>query len=164
MIKLSLEGITFNYYGDRLLVRWPWVAGDRYSSSIHACDFNSLRHYWFIVGSLEAKLLENPLSGKNVVGTRFYELFAEYCRFKYSNQCVVVLYDIDASKKDSAFWSRLPTKNAMAFAKDAVFLVCKDRPQMLSITYNTPTEFATALAVESGVLVDCNQWQDNLEN
>lgn len=163
MIKFSREGISFSYYCDTVLRRWPWVSGSRYSSSIHACDFNSLHQYWWLVGSLEAKLLEKPGSDKNVIGARFYELFTEYCKFKYPKQHIVVLYDIDVSQKDSSFWDRLPNKSAVAFAKDAVFLVCNSRSQMLSITYNTPTVFATAIAVEAGVLVDCNQWQDKLE-
>jgi hypothetical protein len=163
MIKFSREGVSFSYYGDTVLRKWPWVSGARYRSSIHACDFNSLQRYWWMVGSLEAKLLERPGSEKNVIGARFYEIFAEYCKFKFPKQYVVVLYDIDSSQKDSAFWSRLPHKSAVAFAKDAVFLICKNRNQMLSITYNTNTMFATALAIEAGVLVDCNQWQDSPE-
>lgn len=161
MIKFSREGISFSYYCDTLLRRWPWVSGTRYSSSIHACDFNSLQHYWWFVGSLEAKLFEKPGYDRNVVGSRFYELLPDYCRFKYPKQHVVVLYDIDASQKDGTFWSRIPARKAVAFAKDVVFLLCKDRTQMLSITYNTPVTFATAIAVEAGTLVECNQWYTN---
>ena len=159
MIKISRKGISFHYYGDTLLRRWPWASGDRYSSSIHACDFNSLRDYWWHVGGLEAKLLEAD-SARKTTGARMYEVLSEYCKFKYPNNTVVVLYDIDCSKKDSAFWSRLPKGKALAFAKDVVFLLCKDRDQMLAVTSNIPVDFATAIAVESGTLVDCNQWKD----
>lgn len=159
MIKISREGVSFNYCGDRLLRRWPWASGDRYSSSIHACDFNSLRDYWWHVGGLEARLLQSS-SEHSVVGSRMYEVLTEYCRIKYQNSSVVVLYDIDCNQKDSAFWTRLPAKKAVAFAKDVVFLLCKDREQMLSVMNNTPVAFATALAIESGTLVDCNQWSD----
>lgn len=159
MIKISREGISFNYCGDTLLRRWPWASGDRYSSSIHACDFNSLRDYWWHVGALEAKLAKED-SDKSVVGVRMYEILADYCKFKYLHSSVVVLYDIDCSQKSSAFWSKLPTKRAVAFAKDVVVLVCKDREQMISVMENIPVVFATAIAVESGVLVDCNQWSD----
>lgn len=158
MIKISRKGISFNYCGDTLLRRWPWSSGDRYSSSIHACDFNSLRDYWWHVGGLEARLSSS--GERSVIGSRMYEVLAEYCKFKYPNSSVVVLYDIDCSQKDSSFWSRIPSAKATAFAKDVVFLQCKDREQMLAVMVNTPTAFATALAVEAGVLVDCNQWSD----
>ena len=159
MIKISRKGISFSYYGDTLLRRWPWASGDRYSSSIHACDFNSLRDYWWHVGGLEAKLLHSD-PDRNVAGSRMYEVLSEYCKFKYPNSNVVVLYDIDCSQKDGAFWSRLPKGKAIAFSKDVVFLLCKDRDQMLSVMRNVPVAFATALSIESGTLVDCNQWED----
>ena len=159
MINISREGLSFNYFGDRLLRRWPWRSGDRYSSSIHACDFNSLRDYWWHVGALEARLLQSDAS-RNVSGMHMYEVLADYCKLRYPHSTVVVLYDIDCTKKDGTFWSRLPAKRAVEFSKDVVCLVCKDRDQMLSVMGNIPVAFATAIAVDSGAMIDCNQWRD----
>lgn len=159
MIKLSREGLHFRRHGDTILLRWPWAQGTRFSSSLYAYDFNNFRDYWLHVGGLEGAL-RSAEKTERIRGLRMSELLAYYAAHKYAGEHVVVMYDIDPSKKDSAFWKRIPRHQAEQLIKDVAVFRCRDRSEMLHVVQGTPPEFATAYAFENGTIVDCNQWRD----
>ena len=159
MINVSREGVSFSYHGDVITRRWPWLSGDRYVSSLHATDFNHFREYWHTVGTVNAQLHLSPSDSK-VVGLRLHEILSDYARRRFPGEHLAFLCEINPAARDSAFWKRIPRQQAEQLLKDVAVFRCKSREQMLEITFGTPTSFATAYAIEHGVLVDCNLWSD----
>lgn len=157
MISISRQGVTFDYSNDKITRLWPWVSGLRFKSSLYAIDFNSFQEYWRRLGALEHATSAFG-SSRNVVGLRLHEVLSEYVGRNYPGEYIAVLTDIDVSKKDSTFWSRIPKQSADQLLKDLAIFRCKDRAQMLGITAATSQGFATAYAFENGKLVDSNLW------
>lgn len=157
MFKLSREGVSFRYQGDVVLRRWPWLKAAKYSSQLHAYDFNNFKDYWQHIGALDAAL-QTPTIRDKVVGLRMHEVLCDYAMLKFPGEHIAVLCDINPQGRDHTFWNRLPRHQAEQLAKDVAVFRCKDRAQMLDITIGTPPGFATVYAIENGRLVDCNLW------
>lgn len=162
MVSVTKQGISFSYYGDEITLRWPWVYGDRFHSSLHATDFNHFRDYWIKVGQVGEQAFRIRSSGKDLLGVQAYEVLSAFAKAKYPGEYVVVLADIDLSSKDDAFWRKLPKDKAAQFTKDFVVLRCKDRAQMLDISTSTEPGFASAYAFQDGILVDTNLWGEEV--
>ena len=159
MIKVTKLGVEFPYHGDVVTYLWPWSKSGRYKSSLYSCDFNNFREYWKRIGSTEYAIHYCSPKGK-VQGFRIHEILCDYVSRNMLGRYVVVLCDINASARDSTFWSRMPKHQAEQLTKDIAIFTCDSRAQMLDITTGTPTDFATSYAIEGGVLVESNLWGD----
>lgn len=160
MVNVTKRGVSFSYYGDVVTLRWPWVSGDRFRSSLHATDFNHFRDYWVKVGQVGEMAFRMRSSDKDLVGVHTYEVLAAFVKAKYPGEYVVVLSDVDLASKDDAFWRKLPKEKVSQFKKDFVVLRCKDRKQAMDISTSTDSGFATAYAFQDGVLIDTNLGED----
>ncbi|HET8689121.1 MAG TPA: hypothetical protein VFM18_21125 [Methanosarcina sp.] len=161
MSQLSRQGISFNYFGDTITYSWPWARSGRrrFSSSLHARDFNHFREYWQVVGACSANLRLGT-DGAKVVGLGMHEVLAQYVKYKYPGEYIVALCDINPAAKDSSFWRKIPAQYAEQLLKDVAIFRCKSRDQMLDISLGTSTDFAVAYSFENGILVDSNLWKD----
>lgn len=147
-MRFLKQGISFSYHDDRLTLRWPWVDGKAYISEKYHRDFNSLKEYWFYLGSMSWKATK-PTPGR-VQGFTCDEVLGDFLESRYNVGYYVVLHDVRHDARGPDFWKKIPQATALHFTYDYVVLSCSDRSEMETLVRNIAPNFATATGFESG--------------
>lgn len=158
MFKFTREGIIFTYHGDQVLRRWPWGTKGVpvYSSHLYDRDFNSFREYWMMIGRQEGLVQASSHTGK-FRGYHFVDVLGDWLRHRYGGEYVVVLSNIDYSRRGPDFWSKLPREHIDALSKDVVVLRCQDRTQVSHIVRSVDSGFAVAEGFFNGDIIYSNE-------
>ena len=152
-MKLNRKGIWFSYEKDLLCRYWPWYRSSKvatYYSSKHDCEFYSLRDYLKFVG------FTGSHKSKSVMGFTYQEILTQWIKMRFSNEIIVMLTNIDATKKPSSFWENVPYAKRGLFTTDVVVLICKDVSQAKILVDSVHVDFADAVCVRDGQVVYWN--------
>lgn len=159
--KINKQGVSFPYAGDVITWVWPWkgLQGQpRYKSSLYRKEFNTFREYWKMCGRAELEFAQS--SDQKLLGFSFYEVLGDWSKDAYPSSFVLILKDVDPSRKGPTFWSRLSDTQIRAFNKDIVVMRCKDKMQAAEMLESIPRDFAEAYILKNGLLIDTNLWTD----
>jgi len=150
-MQITKQGLWFNHMGDKICLMWFWnPLPNRYFSKKLHCTFSSMKEYKKYMGS--------PVGVKerNVIGFNYMDLVRTYIGLNFSGEYVIVLTDIDLSKRPSVFWENIPYIKKMAFTNEVVVMRCKDAGQMDTIMVSIEPTFAVAWGFKDGELVSSN--------
>lgn len=150
-MKLSKQGVLKDYHGDVILIRWTWVSGKRYHSTLTGNDYDSLAQYWQGVALFDKTVRQS--GDKKVIGFSELEIVTALAKQKFAGDCVVILANVNPSVKPSSFWSKLSPQQARSFIQDYVSLVCKDKSELQLLVANTSHTFGDAYGFIAGELV-----------
>lgn len=150
-MKIDSKGIWFKYMGDKICLMWPWnpLPNIYFSDKLH-CTFTSIREYNKYMGSAVG------MKERNILGLNYKDLIQEWVSINFKGEYVIVLIDIDISKRDSVFWENIPYIKKIAFTNEVVVLRCKDQGQMGRIVDSIEQDFAVAWGFKNGELVYSN--------
>lgn len=159
MIKFNKKGIWFHLKGDDICLIWFWskVAGRYYSEKFNR-NFLSLIEYFKHIG------IPSSFYSKSIVGFTYVDIIKEWVSTNFSKDIIIVLLDINFSKKPPAFWEGIPYTKKVVFTKEVVILKCKDYGQMNRIIDSIEKEFAIAMGFKGGVLMCDNEYKDLTNN
>jgi hypothetical protein len=150
-MRLNKKGLWFTYMGDKICFMWFWnsLPNTYYSEKLH-CTFSSIKEYKKYMGSAVG------MKERNIFGISYKNLISSWVRINFDGEYILVLTDIDLSKKPSLFWENIPYIRKMAFTEEVVILKCKDSSQMQNIVDSIESSFATAWGYRNGILVSTN--------
>lgn len=155
MIKLTRRGIMFSYHGDVLTLAWFWNNADqRYRSEAYKKDFHSLADYWKNVGILQETCSRQS---SKVSGFSLEEIIQTWVRVTFPGGDIVVMYDMDVSKKPTDFWRSVPILKAKEMVQDVVAFQCKDAGQAIDLCDSTDPTFAKAIRFHQGYRMSSNE-------
>ena len=152
-MKIDKKGIWFKYMGDNICLMWPWnpQPNTYYSEKLH-CTFSSRSEYTRYMGSAVG------MKERNVIGLSYQEAIQSWVESNFSGEYVIVLTEIDLTKKPSVFWENIPYIKKIAFTNEIVVLRCKDQGQMDRIIDSIEPGFAVAWGFKNGQLVRLNDY------
>lgn len=153
-MKLTKQGIEYVYHGDTLIYFWPWKASSgKFYSSEYNSYFNNFREYWRHVG------LNTPTSirtREKLQGFSYEEILAQWVKFKFPFEAVIILKDLNLYEKSLSFWTKIPKDRIEYMSKDVVILRCNDKQEITRIIESIDIEFAEAFGYYEGNLIDHN--------
>ena len=147
-MKIDKKGIWKKFEGDRICHVWFWrsTPGSNYSEKFNQY-FNSFNDYLKFVGSTRASMKSG-----SIMGFTNNDIILDWARYKFSNEIVVILTDLDLTEKPSSFWDSIPYEKKIVFGKDVVVLRCKDLSQAKILVDSITPDFAEAFAFRDGEL------------
>jgi hypothetical protein len=95
---------------------------------------------------------------RNVIGISYQDIVQAWVEDNFKGEYVIVLTEIDLTKKPSVFWENIPYIKKIAFNNEVVVLRCKDKGQMDRIIDSIEPGFAIAWGFKGGQLVDFNDY------
>lgn len=152
-MKLSKQGIWFDYHGDRLLWKWWWKRTNNsiYYSKVLARDYVSLNEYWKEVGIFEEAARKHKVKGYSIK-----EVLYQWVEHAFRNDIVIVLTDINVEMKSTNFWRSIPVIERRELLKDFPVLFFPDIHKARSVLTSLNEDFATAYLFDRGKLVGVN--------
>lgn len=153
-MKLTMQGVEYNYHGDKILRFWPWKVKDgKFYSNEYSIYFSSLREYWKFIGRSHSGKFE---AKDKVDGFSYEEIIAEWVRFKFPFDAIIVLTNIELSGNALSFWKNIPEHRFKYMTKDVVVLICDGKSELLKLIDSIPVELAQAVACYEGTLIGHN--------
>lgn len=159
-MKVTAEGIDFNYNNDVVTWLWPWNRSykRKFQSLIYDTEFKSLKDYWIHVGQQDRPDSYKRVKGK-VSGFPLKEAIEDWIKFNLRTGCHVVLWDINLDAKPASFWRTIPEHLRIQFTSDIVVLSCKDHQEASNLCTVIETSFANACAVSGGDVIGWNTYK-----
>lgn len=155
-MKFSRAGITRNFYNDSFTWHWPFQRKNgKYFSATYGLYFNSVKDYWQHVGSVSQKMLQD---NAKLDSYSLEEVLSKWAISLYSTSAFIILYNLNVSAKDIAFWARIPHSTLQHLSHDVVIMRCSDKREVYSLLESTPTEFANAIGFCNGLRLSSN-WE-----
>ena len=117
-----------------------------------------VKKYWdrFLVKVLPIKTSE-PVRKSRVQGFPLVTVLEDWSGFRYPGEHVVILTDIDVSKKGMDFWAKLPKAILREFVYSGVVVLrCNDLAEAMNLLYDIPFDFADAHIFVNGSHVAMN--------
>jgi hypothetical protein len=154
-MKLTENGIVYEYHGDTITRRWPWRDrhGSKYFSQQYSMYFNSFNTYWRHVGIAESAFVK---SDSKLEGFSYAEVLGQWVRVQYPHESVVVLKDINAQERGISFWAKIPKEKIEHIQKDVIVLRCGSKEKACEIVDSIEPAFAEAFAFAGGILINYN--------
>lgn len=154
-MKISKQGITFNYNNDEITWLWWWKRTNSncpYFSLVYNYWFLNFRQYWLKVGGSERNLPTSKIQGYSMEN-----LISSWIKFNCRTGCYVLLYDINVESKPASFWRTIPDRDKTQLLADVVLLRCKDWDEIQRLCDSITTNFATAAGIKDGHIVYWNE-------
>lgn len=147
-MKIDKKGVWRRFEGDSLCHIWFWnkPIGKIYSEKYNQ-NFSTFNDYLKFVGSTRASIKSG-----SIMGFSNNDIILDWVRYKFSNEIVVVLTELNLTKKSSSFWDSIPYDKKVVFGKDVVVLRCKDLSQAKILVDSITPSFAEAFAFRDGEL------------
>lgn len=153
-ISVSKFGLAVKLRKDNILIRWPFSGKSVLHSYFHNRDFNGIWEYIKFIKSKNIypeestgykRILYNN-SGK-IAGVSFESIMGPWLAINMPHESVIILRNIDISKKGIEFWIKLSRDSVFPFiGKEFVILRCKDEDSAEEILRSIPTNFADAIS------------------
>lgn len=145
----------FSYHGDVITLAWFWNTLDkRWTSELFKTGYNNMSEYWKHVGVFQEACSRR--SGE-IAGFSLEEILEAWVRVHYPGQDVVVMYDMDVSKKSTEFWRSVPVLKAKELVQDVVVFQCVSAKQAAELCQSTDPSFANAIAFSFGYKTSSNR-------
>ena len=152
-MKISRQGIEFEYHGDQLLWVWPWrrIKDQKYISHIFESDFKSLAEYWEWVGSWNEGCRK-----RKVVGYTEEDIFLDWAKKTFRFSTVIIMKNINVELKSTLFWRSLHVESRTQLLKDCPVLFFYDVKDADKVFNSIAPEFAQAFLFHKGELIKNN--------
>lgn len=148
MIKLTIDGVVFSYFGDQLTWIWPWRRGGQAayrSSLLYPNTFKTLRDYWVYMGGIHTSLRTNRLDGFSGIS-----LAQAKAKRESAYGPVLLISDLDPESKPSSFWKKLGPDKAGKLNQEFCLLFPDSLDEANNILANMPLEFASVELYDRG--------------
>lgn len=160
-MRISKEGITFNYNNDEITWLWWWVRSTtsalksfKYRSLVYDIPFSSIADYWRQVGALENEDMKRTVSKIQGFSTR--SVIRDWARMNLRRGFWVVMSDINVESKPASFWRTIPEQLRKEMTNDFVILRCKNDIEMNHLCETLDPSFCFAIGIDNGYIANTN--------
>jgi hypothetical protein len=157
-MKITRDGVWFNYHGDEVLWLWWWKREalpngkkGKYVSALSEGYFESLADYWMFWGGYSEACRQDK-----VYGYSDNQIFQEWAAMAFRHNIVVILKNINYELKPAYFWSAIPPRQVKELKKDVVVLFFNRMEDAKKIFTSIHAEFAEAYLYKYGTLENSN--------
>lgn len=161
-MKFTKDGIERRLDEDIVIWIWPWnrpTMSSRIYSQNNLCFFDSMKHYWQFTGWLsnDTSFSRTTITGNDrLKGYSWLDVLSTWIHFRYPNENLVVLTNIDVGAKGMSFWLRLPKDKIEGLLNDVVVIRCDSAADVKNAVTAVADKFAEAYGFIEGRLVYTN--------
>jgi hypothetical protein len=161
-MKFTSRGIERQLDDDLIIWLWPWVRHEpkaKIYSQNNLCFFENMKQYWLFVGSLSYPSSDGRIAltrNERLQGYTWIDILSTWIHFRYPNESVLVLTNIDVGAKGMSFWLRLPKDKIESLMNDVVVLRCDSASDLKAAIEAVADKFADAYGFIDGRLVHTN--------
>lgn len=167
-MRISLQGIHLNYYGDEIIWLWPWerdvthIDGKRVSFKIFSFleknRYINLADYWFAQGVHAEASRKNKIEGFSEE-----DVFFHWAWFNFRHQTVIIMRNLNHQEKPEKFWASIPPAHRAAMLKDIPVLFFPSVYSAMEVAKTIPYEFAETYCFHNGELIFDNRYKGHKE-
>lgn len=160
-MKINLNGITFNYYGDDMLWIWPWkrVGNYQYYSYLFDSEYTDIADYWQHVGAYNEAARK-----EKIFGWTEDEMFAMWAKQTFRHSTVVVLRHVNVEMRNTAFWKSIDGLKRRHLLKDYPVFFFHNHKQAKIVAESIDPEFAEVFLFHRGKLLYSNVEKYEIES